>query len=422
MKERISTRIRDFFLGSSDFNGILVAKLCEEFDLDWSEIQPHVTALLSEEAISLTFGSHSLNPHIKRLPDLPVDEQLERLATEDPLACCAYPSSREIRAASDLSSYDSRLFTKRLALAEPQLMPVFFDLDILDRYYRDPRYHFDFQDYGGSIGIAAEHSDSTDFAEQDKILLQSFGIAYDSSRHRVVVVFLRYLSDLSPEHQQIWNAYVVTQACSMNSDYRRAVLFGHWHEYYSAYQAFLTEQAEINKLTKLIGKPDLFNQTFDEHRPQGFHPMIRPTRQSFDEFIHLLDKLLSENINRDFFRSDIPLEREITRDDGAVEIQRLGTIQLLESWLSTRYRTSEGEDVSHEVVAPLKEVRKLRQKPAHVLRTNEYDQSYPGLQDKLVGEACRALTKLRVILWSHPRAGDRYTPPAWLDGDKIVFY
>ena len=422
MKERISTRIRDFFLSSSDFNGILLAKLCEEFDLNWSEIQPHITDLLSEEAISLTFGSHSLNPHIKRLPDLPFAEQLERLATEDPLTCCAYPSSREIRAASDLSSYDSRPFTKKLALGEPQLMPVFFGLDILDRYYRDPRYHFDFQDYGGSIRIAAEHSDSTELAERDKIFLQTFGIAYDSSRHRVAVSFLRYLADLSPEHQQVWNAHVLTDACSMNSDYRRAVLLGHWHEHYSAYQAFLSEQAEINKLTKLIGKPDLFKQTFEEHRPSGFHPMLRPTRQSFDEFIHLLDKLLSENINRDFFRRDIPLEREITRDDGAVEVQRPGTVQLLESWLRTRYRTSEGEDVSHEVVAPLKEVRKLRQKPAHLLRANEYDQSYPVQQDKLVGEACRALTRLRVILWSHPRSGDRYTTPAWLDSDKIVFY
>jgi hypothetical protein len=379
--------------------------------------------LVQEEKISLVFASHSINPHIKRLPDLPLDEQLEKLSNEEPNTICAYPTSHLIRAGADLSIYDTQPFTKRIATGEPQLQPVFFELDVLDRYYRDPRYHFDFDDFSGSIGITTEHYESQDVAERDKVLLQSFGVGYDSNRNRVVVAFLRYLSDLSPEHQQIWNAFVVNDKCSMNSDYERATIYGYWPEYYSVYQAFLAEQVEINKLAHLIGKPSLFKKTFEEEkRPKGFIPMLRPTRKNFNEFIQVLDKMISENINRGFFKGDIPLEHQVQRDDGTVEIQRPGTLRLLEQWLSKKYRTADSEDVSREALAPLREVRKLRQEPAHKLRQDEYDRTYPQRQDKILGEACRALTMLRLIFWSHPRARETYSPPNWLDSDKIVFY
>jgi hypothetical protein len=415
-------RVGDFFTGSTDFNGILLSALCEEFDMTSAKMGVTVGRLVRSGDISLAFASHSINPHIKRLPDLPVADQLSKLKLEDAHTICAYPSSDIIRATSDLTTYDSRPFTKRLALAEAQLTPIYFDFEVLDKYYRDPRYRFDFHDFGGSIGITTEHYESPDMLDRDKVLLQTFGIAYNANRERVAVVFSRYLGDLSPEHQQIWAAHTVSDACTMNSDYMRTTIYGDWSKYYSAYDAFFTEMAEINKLSALIGKPGLFRDTFEGNRPEGFHTMLRPTRKNFEEFIHLLDKMLSENINRDFFKGDIPLERQLSRDDGTVEVQLFGTIQLLEEWLRTRYRTSEGEEVSREVLEPLREVRKLRQKPAHTVRSNEYDRSYPKDQDEILGRACRALTQLRLIFWSHPRATKRYSPPHWLDCDSIVFY
>ncbi len=414
------TTVREFFTNSTGFNGILLSALQDESR--WPNMLETVGSLVSDGEISLAFASHSINPHIKRLPDLPIDEQLTRLAAEDPNAVCVYPSPKAIRAASDLSVYDSLPFTLRLALAEPQLTPVYFDFEVLDRYYRDPRYRFDFHDFGGSIGITTEHYDSPDMADRDKVLLQTFGIGYNDNRERVAVVFLRYLANLSPEHQQIWSAHTVSGTCTMNSDYLRTSIYGDWTVYYSVYQAFLAEQVEINKLSRLMGKTELFRETFEDSRPVGFHPVLRPTRRNFDEFIHLLDKLLSENINRDFFKGDIPLERSVPREDGTLEMQRSGTLQLLEQWLSKKYRTSEGADVSSELLAPLKEVRRRRQKPAHALSADEYDRSYPQQQDDILGRACTALTMLRTIFWSHPYAKDSYAPPEWLSGDNIVFY
>ncbi len=150
--------------------------------------------------------------------------------------------------------------------------------------------------------------------------------------------------------------------------------------------------------------------------------MLRPTRRNFDDFVHLLDKMLSENIDRDFFAGDILLERKVQHADGVVVLDRPGSIQLLEEWLDSRYRTGIGEKVGREIFAPMREIRKLRQKPAHALSGDEFDRSLPSQQDELLGRVCRTLTQLRLALSSHPKARNHYTPPAWLDGDRIVFY
>jgi hypothetical protein len=110
-----------------------------------------------------------------------------------------------------------------------------------------------------------------------------------------------------------------------------------------------------------------------------------------------------------------------------VEVTRVGTLQALQAWLTSRYRVAgataaESSKRVQDALAPFRRVRKLRQKPAHALEEDEYDRSYSAQQDALVGEVVRALTVLRLILWSHPRARERYAPPDWLDGNAIVFY
>lgn len=422
MNPDILTRVCDFFLGSRDFNGVLLGNLAAELKLPAAELKRLVSELVRDEKMTLTFASHSVNPHIKRIRDLPTSDQLARLESEDLYEMCGYPSADVVKAVIDLSRYATRPFTRRLALTEPQLEPVFFDLDVLDRYYRDPRYDFEFHDFMGSISLTSEHYESPGVAERDRVFLQTFGIGYSANKERVVAVYLRYLSDLSPEHQQVWNAHVAAGRCSINGDYMRCSIIGDWPEYHSAYFAFVTEQAEINKLAALIGKPGLFKEEYCEERPKGFCPMLRPTRRNFDDFVGLLDKMLSENINREFFKGDIPLEKRVERNDGTYETERPGTIQLLESWLSKRWRSADGNDMAREILAPFRKVRKLRQSPAHSLRADEFDRALPRQQDDLVGETCRTLTSLRLILSSHPKAKSTYTPPDWLDGDKIVFY
>jgi DNA-binding transcriptional ArsR family regulator len=421
-RRHILNSIRDFYLRSSDFNGILASALMVELGLSWPKVRQHLKALVRDQLITLVFGSHSINPHIKRIADLPPQDQLAKLDVESPESFCAYPARSVIQAAVNVSAYDDRPFTKGLLLAEPQLTPVFFELNVLDSYYRDPRYHFDFRDYEGSISITSEHYASNHIREKDKVLLETFGIGYDSSRSfRVVVVFLRYLSRLSPQHQQLWNAHTICEPCIMNSDYESATIWAAWPRYYSVYKAFCQEQVEINKLAAMIGKPGLFRRTFERKRPDGFAPMLRPTLKNFHEFVHTLDKMLSENINLDFFEGDVPLQTRTAYPDGHEESGCIPTLQALETWLSQRYTSKDGADIARELVAPFREVRRRRSNAAHALQDNDYDPSLPKTQDELLDRVCRALTSLRLVFSSHPGARD-YSPPVWLDGDRIVFY
>lgn len=149
--------------------------------------------------------------------------------------------------------------------------------------------------------------------------------------------------------------------------------------------------------------------------------MLRATRREYQEFVHLLDKMLSDNIDREVFRGDIPLEEEVERKDGRIEVQQLQTMNLLERWFRKRYRKSDGEDVSKVIVASLRAVRKARQPAAHAVQENAYDLTLPALQDQMLGEVKQGLTLIRWALASHPLAKG-YQAAEWLDGDKIVFF
>jgi hypothetical protein len=327
---KVLDTVLGFFFESHDFNGIPASEIGDRFQASEASVRSILSRLVERRKVVLAFYSHSGNPHILRIPPLEVSEQISRLSTEDLNQICAYPRTHVIEEKIDLSKYDSQPFTRRIAMAEPTLTPVYFELDVLERYFRDPRFDFEFYDFMGKFSVRSQYFESAEMHERDQVYLQTFGIAYDNDRNRVVAAYLRYLSRLSPEHQQYWKSFECARNCTMNGDYVRSTLFGEWPEHYSAYQALVQEQAEINKIAALIGKPPLFRQTYEESRPAGFAPMLRPTRKNYDEFVHLLDKMLSDNLNRDFFAGDISLETTRTRADGTVQVEPSGTLQLLE--------------------------------------------------------------------------------------------
>jgi hypothetical protein len=202
------------FVKSGDFNGITAAALAREADVAWEHLKPALARLVSEGQVNLAFASHATNPHIKRLPDLPVDEQLRRLETESPGGIGIYPDETVLKPLVGARGQPEGPYTLRLALGSAQLVPVFFELKVLATYFSDPRYHCRFWDSSGLISVCDEHYQSDAMPEKDKVLLQSFGIGYDRDRNRVVAVFLRYLADLSPQHQRIWQAHEMSGPCN----------------------------------------------------------------------------------------------------------------------------------------------------------------------------------------------------------------
>lgn len=420
---KLTTRdnITDFFVNSHDFNGLHLYQLEARTDLTEKQIRSVMEDLVTENEIDLVFDSVTGNPHVKRIDDLAKEQQIKKIRSEPLRGICAYPKPHLVEKKIDFSAYNNQPFTKRLWRAEPQFTPVFFDLTVLQRYFVDARYEFEFDDFSGSISVQDKHYNNQTIADRDKIFLQTFGIGYDEHMNHVVIVYLGYLSKLSPEHQQYWQTFICLGKCKPNSDYHRASMFGTWPEHYSVYRAFLQEQVEINRLCYLIGRSPLFVKTYEEGRPKGFHVTFCPTTKNFSEFAHLLDKLISENINFDFFGDDIDRVEIIKQKDGSVERIRKNSLRMLDEWLTKFYTVPSSVEPISKSLAPLREIRKARQNPAHKIEDDEYDLKYVKLQQDLLEKAYHFLMFLRLIFSKHPYVSS-YEPPSWLKEEKIVFY
>ena len=136
----------------------------------------------------------------------------------------------------------------------------------------------------------------------------------------------------------------------------------------------------------------------------------------------LLDKMLSENIDKRFFRKEVPEEIETERKDGKIIVQSKGSLQMLDEWMRTYFRTSDWSPWD-ESIAGLREVRKLRQKPAHSMDENKFDQQYFKKQRELIIKSYGAVRTLRMQLENHVavKTADIVVPD-WLREGKIWTY
>ncbi len=409
-KGELLDRITRFFLESGDFNGFALSRSEGE--------RRELEELLREGRVSINFGDRHPNPHVKALDPEPVEDQLRKLGALGLEGACAYPSAAHLAAVVDRTRYQDRPFTLRLYLGEPELRPYFFHLSILEIYRNDPRYWYRTDDISGMISIRGEHYHNGTMREADKVLLQTFGFGYNEQMDRAVGVYLRYLHDLSPEHQRIWEASRLEGKFMLHPDYWRATC-GDWPEREST--AIVEEMHHINEVSKRMSRPPFFREGFGrEGRPKEFAFLLRPTLKELNSFVHLLDKMLSENINLEFFVNEVPTEEERPLGDGRVEVHRKGSIQILRDWLNQTvgFLDSGPKD---EMIQTFGKIRKMPQKPAHAVPEDEFDQRYFRKQRELVIEAYQAVRTLRLILTNHPAVHD-YEVPEWLRKGEIWTY
>jgi len=411
-------KITKFYLDSRNFNGIPIVDLGGNFE----KVKGVLRGLLEKEKIVLNFGDRHPNPHILALEPEPKEEQikkLDKLIFEKPIYekygpltirtnsinCCAYPSKIHLKSVVDPDNYKDRPYTLLLALGEPQLSYRTFNLKILEIYRNDPRYHYETDDIHGSISVKSE----SNLEDRDEVFLQTFGFAYDGDiKNRYVAVFLRYLSDLTPEHQQRWKLEEFSGDTFLYPDYARTTC-GHWPEKESIFNAFCEEIRIINEMTLKIFGEQMFSKTYDRYKkPRKFGFLIRPTKEEYENFVQLLDKMMSDNFNKDFFKDKVSVE------------QNKGTITLLEEWLnkSVKFPDPKPKD---EMIKTFREIRRERGKPAHHVRDDEWDNKYFVKQREMIIKAYQAIRTLRLIFANHPLA-KTVEIPDWLYKGKIWTY
>jgi len=437
MKERIENIVYDFFVASSDFNGIALRDISQKLNIEYENSIDLIKELVKNDIVSI---QSSTNPHIIGFQHYPIDSQIHILEeakktkevlhsfgkitissedTEFPI--CLYPSKKYLQKKRNLAEFDNAVYTKQLALAEPHLTPIFFEIEVLDRYFNDPRFDFKFKDYSGQISCLYDEKDNPIVREEDQIFLKTFGLGFDENGDRLAVVYLRYLKDLTPEHQVYWKSRQKKGNCKMLEEYHQNTIQGNWTFSYSIFSGFIGEQKCINDLTELIFTKPLFRKSFEnENRPKEFTFFFTPTLKNYNDFILLLDKMISENINKDFFEGKVEFFEFKELENGLVERQSKGTLQLFEEWLTSVFNVK-GDGTVSELFKPLRKIRKERQNLAHRINENQYDKQLMEKQKIIMDEVYSVFRNLRNIFHQHPKARN-FEIPNWLENGKIKTY
>ncbi len=301
----------------------------------------------------------------------------------------------------DRSDYQNKPYELALALGSPQVIHRSFDLSVLEYYRNDPRYIYKNDDVRGRIS----YNNADDLSERDRVVLEMFGFSYDADLNRAVAVFVYHLARLSSEHQQIWKAKELGDDYELHPDFYRNAILGEWGEKVSIFDAFASELYLIRQMTQGMNRPPLFREDFgeyNENKPRKFGFLVRPTLEEFNDFVHLLDKMISENINKKFFLNEVRYETEIERKDGKIQVQPKGTLQILDSWIRKFYCINDWSPWD-EAIQAFRDIRKKRQRPAHAINGNVFDQKYFKEQRELIIHAYQGISTLRMMFESHPK-------------------
>ncbi|MFN0194424.1 MAG: hypothetical protein ACKVP5_21045 [Aestuariivirga sp.] len=418
LTQLILAQVVDAFSASArreEFNGIS-AKALVSANSDESTVRRVLKVLVREGQCNCTFASVHINPAIKRQTDLNVDDQVNLLRSEELSHMSVYPSRAIMEVALEPIEFVDRPFTRELALATAQLEFVGFELAVIDRYTQDPNYKVEFNDYMGHLGVCDAAYLSGEFPSKDKIGLQKFGLGFGENKHPCIVVFYRYLADLTAEHQQYWKSYKIDGLVNITEQYYQSSFEGKFWENRSARYGLTQEIMLINTMTEAIWGNRLFRTHEFPTGAASITAFSRPTRENLNNFIHTLDKMLSENIQKTFFRMFPGLEGQSGKD--RTSKQNKGTITLLRDWLQSEGRWESVKAVDEVIIKPIREIRNLRQKPAHILEANDYSVEYYKDRKRLLWGAFNSLSNIRAFLSRHPKAS-HVEVPEWLDSGRV---
>jgi len=301
---------------------------------------------------------------------------------------------------------------------------VYFDIQVLDRYFEDPKYLVFYSDYRGSIVL----DDSYQPEDLEEIeYLKDFGLAYkkDNKYDRAVVCFAGDLASLPSKMQSHFHSFLLDNQKGYypNYGFYKNLILGEWEENISIYKALVMEIHYINEMCSAIGIPKLFLQEYSldantkNEMPTSFHTILVPTEKRYYDFVITLEKMVTGNINKKAFQKDALFISTIESvdDNGYPK----GSVTMLAEWMKKNIKLANIED---DVEKPLKKLVKERQTPAHKIFENKYDKSIWKKQDDFLREVYIAVRNIRLLLANHPYCSGVIIPDYLFDGEHIVSY
>jgi hypothetical protein len=232
--------------------------------------------------------------------------------------------------------------------------------------------------------------------------MRHIGYAYDLSHltttngtrrqiRRFICAFNGDLAKSTAAHQLRWKIHQLTSTSAVRphpSWWDQQM--GRWPDGVGPFERFFAEMEVLNQLHLNVYKEPLLRTTT---RPREFGWILRPSRQEFDAFTVILDKLLSDNL-RSKALDEMGIPQRDENDDP------IGTIRRLDMFLEKKGVDEAGRKA---VLKPFRDVRRSRQDPAHSIIENITDDSFIDDQAELLQAVTRSVFELRSFWKTHPR-------------------
>ena len=408
--EYILNKIISYYINSKDFNGYPSIKI-EDNDL------PLLKNLIQQNLIEIISSNEVNNPFIKAM-NLNISQatQIKNLYNHD-LLYCIYPTKKAL---VNIHPINKGKYSIMLEKGEEQFKIIFFKTEVLDFYFKNPEYIIFDQGCKGTIAIKDEYYDKG----YENVYIKDFGMGYikGDPLDRVVGIMLADLYKLSNKQQGFieYFEYKNQEDCYIHPDYLKSTILGEWLDNIWIFDAILYEQLYINELCEKMNIPHLFKKSFNpetDDYPENYRTLIEPTSNNYYEFISEIEKMFVHSLSYDFFKENGFLIKSVERKniDGTLK----GSLQMFEEWLEINVK--EDENVINTVIKPLKNIRRIRQIPAHQLIKNDKDKKYFEDQHQIIVDLYKAIKYLRLFFNKHPLCAD-FIIPNFLDKSPIIFY
>lgn len=389
IKNKVIDLIYEYYINSPNFNGLNLVDLLNSFEQK-DVVVNNIIELIQNNIIALISSEHDVNPHIIRIGFAPINNQIEFLLSRSEYhTICLYPTNKYLESHYVANEEDyKKPFLKMLKLGMPQYKCLFFEWDILLRYYSDPRYKFKFNDYCGEI------CSTKGIGESSFINLKSIGVGRYNSEDLVIVAFPKDLNNMSISCQNEWSGKLISEQsqCRVLQDFYNNQLHGNWNFPNTVYRAILQEIENINELTNHIWQRNFFKNIYSKESLEDFDILPIPTYKSYNNYVMTLEKIVVSNINELFF-DHIKVNRK--NENGTMR----GSLTCLTDWLDVV-----NDKVKDEITKPLKKLRNIRQAPAHKIELNDYNKDYFNQQHNLSVEVYNSLNLLRKLINTHPNS------------------
>lgn len=248
---------------------------------------------------------------------------------------------------------------------EKQFKIIYFSIEILERYANNPKFVIMDNGYRGNIYPKDEYVDDNNIEDE---YIKDYGMAYIDGKHieRAIGVFVCDLAKLSSQKQMLWKGFELhnQSKCKINSGFIENLINGQWVTKAWIFHALIDEMKVINEQCEHMMIPRLFNRTFGTHyseMPEGFRNIFLPTLKNYYDFVLVLEKIVVHNISYKTFQKSAQYISSVTRHDESGKEK--GSLTIFEEWLYKNIRTQ--ENLTDIIIKPLRNIRKIRQKPAH---------------------------------------------------------